>query len=189
MVLNSESGNRRSNVLTTSCQRASSRARVSNARASRKPPPACASSASTRTRSPRPLGGTGMPSTSPSECAWSVDTTSTRCPEPASQTAVADARVDFPTPPFPTKRLIRAGVGSADSLSLDSFLQILQSVVGQPALGLALEQADHRDGKVNRELVGDICARTLGRQAICAFKGTQQRAGNQGPAQRVAVGR
>ncbi|CNV32065.1 Uncharacterised protein [Mycobacterium tuberculosis] len=49
-----------------------------------------------------------MPSTSPSECAWSVDTTNTRWPAPASHTAVADARVDFPTPPLPTKRLIRA---------------------------------------------------------------------------------
>src|SRR5271166_1990608 len=169
MVLSSESGNRRSNVLTTSCHRASSRARVSSASASRKPPPASASSASTRTRSPWPPGETGTPSTSPSECAWSVDTNSTRCPEPASQTAVADARVDFPTPPLPTKRLIRAGVGtrnSLDSLSLDSFLQILQSAVGQPPFGLALEQADHRDGEIDREFIGDVGARSLGRQTI-----------------------
>src|SRR5262249_26970575 len=141
--------------------------------ASRKPPPASACpvsrSANTRTRSPWPLGGTGTPSTSPSECAWSVDTTNTRCPEEASRTAVAAARVDLPTPPLPTKRLIPAGVGarnSVDSLSLDSFLQVLQSGVGQPALGLAFEQPDHRERKIHREFIGDVGARSLGHQAI-----------------------
>src|SRR6185312_13634563 len=169
MVLSSESGNRRSNVATTSRHRTSSRARVFKASASRNPPPASAGpvsrSASTRTSSPW-LGGTGMPSTSPSECAWSVDTTSTRCPALAALTAVAQARVDFPTPPLPTNRLIRAGVGSAVSLSLDSFLQILQRGVGQTPLGLALEQAYHRHGQVDGEFVGDFGAGALGRQPV-----------------------
>ena len=65
-------------------------------------------SASTRMGSRSPVGGTGMPSTSPSECAWSVETISTRSPARASRTAVAVANVDLPTPPLPTKRLIRA---------------------------------------------------------------------------------
>ena len=65
-------------------------------------------SASTRVGSRRPVGVTGVPSTSPIECAWSVDTISTRSPARASRTAVAVASVDLPTPPLPTKRLIRA---------------------------------------------------------------------------------
>src|ERR1700743_1606050 len=191
MLLNSESGNRRSSVATTSCQRFPNSAKVSNASASRNPPPASAfpvsRSASTRTSSPCPLGGTATPSTSPTECAWSVETTSTRRPSLASLTAVADARVDFPTPPLPTKRLIRAGVGATDSLSLDSLLQILQSGIGQPALGLALEQPDHRHRKIHRQLVGDFGTRTLGRHKICPFQRAQQRAGHQRPADRLAV--
>ena len=112
----------------------------------------------------------------------------------ASQTAVAAARVDFPTPPLPTKRLIRAfsealekalekasekaletgGVDDADSLSLDSFLQILQRGVGQPALSLALEQPDHRNSQVDGEFVGDIGTRPFGRQQVCTVERPQQ---------------
>ena len=72
--------------------------------------PASASrSASTRVGSRTPVGMTVAPSTSPIECAWSVETMSTRSPARASRTAVAVASVDLPTPPLPTKRLIRAG--------------------------------------------------------------------------------
>ena len=46
-----------------------------------------------------------------------LDTSSTRSPARASATAVAAANVDLPTPPLPTKRLIRARAGAADSLS------------------------------------------------------------------------
>ena len=63
-------------------------------------------------------------------------------------------------------RLIRAGAGAPDSLSLDSFLQILQRSVDQPAFRLAFEHPEDRDGKVDRQFVGDIGARALGRQAI-----------------------
>ena len=154
--------------------RASSSASVSSASASRNPPPASASSASTLVGSRSPVGTTGVPSTSPSECAWSVDTTRTRRPLCASRTAVAVASVDLPTPPLPTKRLIRAWVGAGVSVSLDSFLEVLQCGVGEPALGLALEQADHRDDKVDREFIGDIGARSLGRQAVCAVQRPEQ---------------
>ena len=155
----SDSGNRPDNKPAISRHRASSSASVSSASASRNPPPASASSASTRVGSRRPVGVTAVPSTSPIECAWSVETISTRSPARASRTAVAVANVDLPTPPLPTKRLIRAPVGARGftpgggggrSLSLDSFLEVLQCSVGQPALGLALEQPDHRDDQVNR---------------------------------------
>ena len=150
------SGTRRSRVSTTSRQRASSRARVSSASASRKPPPLHRPGlefgehphrfavAGRRDRDAqhiaqrmRLVGGHDQHATGPGS---------------ASQTAVAHARVDLPTPPLPTKRLIRAGVGtgSPDSLSLDSFLQILQCAVNQPAFGLTFEHSDHRDGKVDR---------------------------------------
>ena len=68
-------------------------------------------SASTRVGSRSPVGVTAVPSTSPVECAWSVDTMSTRIPARASRTAVAVANVDLPTPPLPTNRLIRAWRG------------------------------------------------------------------------------
>ena len=103
---------RRNRAVSTpamSRHRASSSASVSSASASRNPPPGSprrrrAPSSAHEARS----GTTGVPSTSPSECAWSVDTTSTRRPLCASRTAVAVASVDLPTPPLPTKRLIRA---------------------------------------------------------------------------------
>src|SRR5690606_29118665 len=102
----------------------------------------------------RPVGTTGVPSTSPMECAWSVETSSTRRPARASRTAVAVANVDLPTPPLPTNRLMRAGVSVAfSSLSLDSFLEILQRGVGETAFGLALEQTDHGDQQVDRQFV------------------------------------
>ncbi len=174
MCPSSDSSNRAVSTPAISRQRASRRASVSSASASRNPPPASASSASTRVGSRSPVGTTGVPSTSPSECAWSVDTTRTRRPLCASRTAVAVASVDLPTPPLPTKRLIRAWVGAGDSLSLDSFLEVLQCGVGQPALGLALEQADHRNDQVDREFIGDIGARSLGRQSVCAVQRPQQ---------------
>ena len=126
----------------------------------------------------RPVGVTDVPSTSPIECAWSVDTISTRMPASASRTAVAVASVDFPTPPLPTKRLIRAvggpgftsRGGGGRSLSLGSFLEVLQRGVGQPPLGLALEQSDHRDDQVDRQFICDICPGPLGRQPICAVE-------------------
>src|SRR6185503_20452617 len=144
-----------------------------------RPPPASASSARTRVGARSPVGVTVAPSTSPTECAWSVDTISTRSPARASRTAVAVANVDLPTPPFPTKRLIRALAGPGDSLSLDSFLEVLQRGVGQPSLGLALEQPDHRNDQVDRQFVGDVGPRSLGRQSICAIKSLQQRARDQ----------
>src|SRR5918995_1042374 len=146
----SEAGNLPASRPAISRQYVSSRASVSSASASRNPPPASASSAKTRVGSRRPVGVTTVPSTSPIECAWSVETMSTLAPARASRTAVAVANVDFPTPPLPTKRLIRA-VGFGRSLSLGSFLEVLQRRIGQPALGLAFEQSDHRDDQVDRQ--------------------------------------
>src|SRR6476659_6430280 len=175
----SDSGNLPSSSIAISHQYVSNRASVCSASASRNPPARQlvpeSKSAKTLVGSRRPVGVTGVPSTSPIECAWSVDTMSTRSPARASRTAVAVANVDLPTPPLPTKRLIRAPVGTRGftlrggggrSLSLDSFLEVLQCGVGQPALGLALEQADQRNNQVDRQLVGDIGAGTFGRQAI-----------------------
>ena len=127
-----------------------------------------------RTRRPAP-GSTGAPSTSPSECAWSVETTSTRCPLSAARTAVAEASVDLPTPPLPTKKLIRARAHRGGTSALDPFLQVLQGGVGQPALGLALEQTDHRDHQVDRQLVGDLGAGAVGGQSVGAVEGLEQR--------------
>jgi hypothetical protein len=109
-------------------------------------------SASTRVGSRRsPVGTTLVPSTSPSRVRLVGG--DDQHPQAGSRitTAVAVANVDLPTPPLPTKRLILAPgppstpPGSLDSLSLDSFLEILQCGVGQSALGFALEQSDHRD--------------------------------------------
>jgi hypothetical protein len=137
----SDSGKRPDSMPAISRHRVASSASVSRASASRNPPPASASSAITRVGSRRPVGVTAVPNTSPIECAWSVETISTRNPARESRTAVAVANVDLPTPPLPTKRLIRpadaASAARPNSLSLDSFLEVLQCRVGQPALGLA----------------------------------------------------
>ena len=67
---------------------------------------------------------TGMPSASPRECAGSVETSRTRCPDRAAATARAAAQVVLPTPPLPPNRtrrqpacldLIAFDVDSADS--------------------------------------------------------------------------
>ena len=88
------------------------------------------------------------------------------------------ALADEETDPGPAGSGAVAGLHSA----LDSFLQVLQCGVGQPSLGLALEQADHRDDQVDRQLVGDIGARSLGRQAVCTVERLQQRTRDQRPA-------
>src|SRR4051794_39126704 len=104
----------------------------------------------------------------------------TRRPSRASRTAVAVASVDLPTPPLPTKRLSLALAAAGDtaaplrSVSLDSFLEILQRGVGEPALGLALEQPDHRNDEIDGKFVGDVGARALGREQICAVECLQQ---------------
>src|SRR6478609_4307426 len=157
----SDSGNRSASTPAKPRHRVSNRARVSRASASSKPPPVSASSANTRVGDRSPVGVTVAPSTSPVECAWSVDTMSTRRPLRAARTAVAVANVDLPTPPLPTNRLTRAGTGESSALSslhLDSLLEILQRGVGQPAFSLALEQPDHRDDQVDGQLVGHLGA-------------------------------
>ena len=80
------------------------------------------------------------------ECAWSVDTISTRRPLRASRTAVAVASVDLPTPPLPTKRLIRAlarrsGIHSASTRFLRSFKAVSVSLrsalrLSRPIIGM-----------------------------------------------------
>ena len=56
-----------------------------------------------------------------------------RCPRRAARTAVADAKVDLPTPPLPTKKLIRTS-------GLDSFLQIGKRGTGYPTPAFRLSR-------------------------------------------------
>ena len=61
--------------------------------------------AGTRRRTCRGRDDRRTPSTSPSECAGSVDTTRTRRPAAAAATARAAAQVVLPTPPLPPKKM------------------------------------------------------------------------------------
>ena len=69
------------------------------------------------------------PSASPSECAGSVDTMSTRAPAAPADTARAAAHVVLPTPPFPPKKMncarriggtLKSEVSSVKSVRLQS---------------------------------------------------------------------
>lgn len=95
----------------------------------------------------------GRSSTSPRECARSMDTTSTGSPARAVASASAAARVVFPAPPFPRNHRTRAG--ACRTFSLHPLLEFLQRGVGDDLLRLALEQTDHRDREIHGELVVD----------------------------------
>src|SRR4051812_16688384 len=80
---------------------------------------------------------------SPSECAGSVDTASTRRPPAASASAHAAAQVVFPTPPLPPKKMNR-GVPP-------SVFRLQPSVFRLPALDLHPRHVvlgGHRDGSL-----------------------------------------
>src|SRR5207247_3729554 len=81
------------------------------------------------------------PSASPSECAGSVDTASTRAPRRASATARAAAHVVLPTPPLPPKNAKCGGDGSWRRRS------VFVDVVGNRGFDAGdLRAGGHREG-------------------------------------------
>src|SRR6266849_3674352 len=90
-----------------------------------------------------------MRSASPSECAGSVDTTSTRLPAPASAAARAAAQVVLPTPPLPPKKT-RRGLGIRDWGLVGAFLCLVVGLEGFDVDGGDLVIGRHREGALLR---------------------------------------